>query len=141
MTGTHDHSGARIRRLVGVYDAEGTWRGEVRYWIGARLGQRHCSLCDITHGTFRVRREWIACRAGLPVEFATFHLDDQPDHVRAAADGAAPVVLAETDRGTVVLLGPAELEACDGSSERLVDAIESAVTALGLAWPTNDATS
>ena len=38
-----------VRELIGVYDADATLWGEVSYWVGARLGQRHCSLCDIMH--------------------------------------------------------------------------------------------
>ena len=63
----------RIVRLVGVYDADATFRGELSYWVGARLGRRHCALCDITHGTVRERPEWAACRTGLPIPFDTFH--------------------------------------------------------------------
>lgn len=135
MTDTHGTGSARLRRLVGVYDADGTWRGELTYWIGARLGRRHCSLCDITHGSVRQRPEWAACKAGLPVEFVTFHRDDQPDDVRAVAGGRAPVVVADTDGGLVVLLDPVMLDACDGSVDRLVAAIEDAVTNRGLRWP------
>jgi hypothetical protein len=135
MTGTHAIEGARLRRLVGVYDADGTWRGELSYWVGARLGRRHCSLCDITHGSVRERPEWASCKAGLPVEFVTFHRDDQPDEVRTAAGRRAPVVVADTDGGLVLLLDPARVDACDGSVDRLVAAIEDAVTNLGLRWP------
>ena len=77
----------------------------------------------------------MACAAGLPVEFVTFHRDEQPEPIRRAAGGRAPVVLAETRRGPVVLLGAAELEACDGSIDRLVEAIESAASRRGLGWP------
>ncbi len=42
-----------VVRLIGVYDADGTLRGELGYWVGARLGRRHCSLCDITHALRR----------------------------------------------------------------------------------------
>lgn len=126
----------RIIRLVGVYDADSTLRGELAYWVGARLGRRHCALCDITHGSVRERSEWKACRAGLPVPFDTFHRDDQPADVRTAARGQAPVVVAETDAGLVVLLGATELDGCGGSTDRLVGAIEQAVQRLGLAWPT-----
>jgi hypothetical protein len=121
-------------RLVGVYDADHTIRGEVAYWIGARLGRRHCSLCDITHGSVRTKPEWQACRVGMPVPFDTFHRDDQPDAVRSAAAAAAPVVVAETSDGHVVLLGAAELDACAGSIDRLVAAIERAVAQQGLTW-------
>ena len=130
-----EESSRRIVRLVGVYDADSTLRGELSYWVGARLGRRHCSLCDITHGSVRQRPEWTACRAGLAVPFDTFHRDDQPDAVRAAAEAAAPVVVAETQAGEmVVLLGADELDACEGSIDRLMDAVESAAVRLRLAW-------
>ena len=127
----------RIVRLVGVYDADSTLRGELTYWVGARLGRRHCSLCEITHGSVRQRPEWKACQAGLPVSFNTFHRDDQPDEIRTAAGGRAPVVVAETDSGHVLLLGPRDLDACDGSIDRLVAAIEQSADRLGLAWATS----
>jgi len=127
-------SDRRVTRLVGVYDADSTIRGELAYWIGARLGRRHCALCDITHGSVRERPEWAACRAGLPVGFDTYHRNDQPATVHDAVDGQAPVVAAVTDDGIVLLLGPDELVACEGSIEQLVDAIERSVAERGLRW-------
>jgi len=125
----------RIARLVGVYDADSTLRGELSYWVGARLGQRHCSLCEITHGSVRQRPEWKACQAGLPVPFDTCHRNDQPDTIRAATGGQAPVVVAETDTGHVILLTAADLDACEGSIDRLVEAIDRSALSLGLTWP------
>ena len=124
----------RIVRLVGVYDADSTMRGELAYWVGARLGRRHCSLCEITHGSVRQRPEWKACQAGLPVPFDTYHRNDQPEPIRAAAGGQVPVVVAETDTGHMILLTAADLDACDGSINRLVDAIERSAVRLGLTW-------
>jgi hypothetical protein len=124
----------RIVELVGVYDADHTLRGELTYWVGARLGRRHCALCDITHGLFRRRADWDACAAGLPVPFRAFHRDDQPADVRAAAQGTAPVVVARTDADLVVLLDPSALEACAGSPEALVTALEDAAVGAGLRW-------
>ncbi len=127
----------QIIGLVGVYDADSTLRGELTYWVGARLGRRHCSLCEITHGSVRQRPKWKVCQAGMPVSFDTFHRDDQPDMIRAAAGGRAPVVVAETDSGHVLLLGPRDLDACDGSIDRFVAAIEQSADRLGLAWVTS----
>jgi uncharacterized lipoprotein YbaY len=125
----------RVVRLVGVYDADSTVWGEVSYWVGARLGRRHCSLCDITHGSIRQRPEWTACQENLPTDFDTYHRNDQPDSVRAAAGGHAPVVVAETDSGRhVVVLTPEDLEACEGSIDRLTTAIERSLDQLGLTW-------
>ena len=123
---------ATVLRLVGVYDAEGTLRGELSYWVGARLGRAHCALCDVTHGLLRERRDWRECREAMPVPFDTYHLDDQPPAVRDAAQGVAPVVLAETAVGYVVLLGPSQLEACSGSVASFSAALDRAVTGAGL---------
>ena len=125
-----------IRRLIGVYNAEGTLRGELAYWVGARLGRAHCALCDITHGLARERSDWKQLRVTMSVPFDTFHRNDQPDAVRAVSDGVAPVVVAETASGGLsVLLGPEELEACAASTERLTGAIEAASAKAGLHWP------
>jgi hypothetical protein len=124
-----------IRRLVGVYNANGTVRGELAYWIGARLGTAHCALCDITHGTIRERDDWKTCRATLAVPFNTYHLNDQPDEIRALNAGTAPIVIADTDHGPKVLLGANELAACDGSPEQLLAAIDHAVEREDLRLP------
>ena len=124
-----------VTELVGVYDAEGTLWGEVRYWVGARLGTAHCSLCELTHGTFRERDDWRACRSQLPVPFSAFHTDDQPDDVRPVAAGEYPVVVARTGDGPVVLLGRAELDECAGDLNAFRSALDAAVARIGLAWP------
>jgi hypothetical protein len=125
-----------IVRLVGVYDAVGSWRGELAHFVRARIGRAHCALCDVTHGLVRERAEWRLCRRGLPVPFVTFHRDDQPAGVRAAGGSCPPVVVAETSDQTVVpLLDGDAIERCAGSPERLIEAIETAVAGRNLRWP------
>lgn len=126
---------ATINRLIGVYDADGTLRGEVAYWISARLGRRHCSLCDVTHGTFTEKSTWKRCRSSLPVSFDTYHRDDQPDDVRRASGDTAPVVIAKTSEGFVLLLDDARISSVDSDPSRLVALISEAVEAAGLDWP------
>jgi hypothetical protein len=123
-----------IRSLIGVYDADGSIRGELAYVVGRALGRRHCALCEITHGRVRESEQWPACREGLPVPFEAVHLDERSAAVRAASDGRAPCVLAQTDGGLSVLVGAAELEACVGDPRRLVAALEAAAAAGELSW-------
>ena len=124
-----------IRRLVGVYDADGTPWGELAYFVGARLGRAHCALCSITHGLVRERDDWRVCIAGLRVPFDTYHRNDQPPVVRAVIGARTPAVVADTDGGLVFLLGPGDLSACHGSPDELVAALERRAEDVGLAWP------
>lgn len=122
-----------VVRLIGVYNAEGTVRGELAYWVGRRLGRAHCGLCDITHGSVRERPDWRASRSTLPVPFDTFHRDDQPAGARAVVGDDLPAVLADMSDGAVVrLLGPHDLDACHGSPDALVEAIHRALAERGL---------
>ena len=112
-------------KLIGVYDADATLVGELSYWIGARFGARHCSLCDITHSLFREKSQWRECQSRLEsdlhVEFETFHRNDQPEDVRACIDGKYPAVVMRGDDGKVsIFLNASEIDACGKSPERFV---------------------
>lgn len=109
--------------IVGVYDADGSLTGEIRYWIGARLGRTHCSLCEITHGTFREKQSWKDCRAGLDVDVVTYHRDDAPIDVLEVCGQDLPAVVLRTQTGVELLLGPERLEECGGD----VDAFRTAL--------------
>ena len=111
---------SQFSEFIGVYNAESTVLGEVSYWIGARLGLRHCSLCDITHGLFSKRAEWQACESALSVPFTTFHINDAPAEVTQAANGKYPIVL-----GIHLVLGTDELEQCNGSPQELLNRLQS----------------
>jgi len=118
-----------VLALTGVYHADGSLIGELRYWVGARLGRAHCSLCDITHGSVREKQAWRDRRDALGVPFGAVHLDERTPAQRAASAGRTPCVLAETRDGVEVLLGPAELEACAGDPQALALAIRGALAA------------
>ena len=112
-------------KLIGVYDADATLWGEMSYWVGARFGVRHCSLCDITHSLFREKSQWRQCQSKLEhdlhIEFETFHRNDQPDDVRACIDGDYPAVVMRGDDGKVsMFMSAGEIEACGVSPEQFV---------------------
>ena len=125
--------------LTGVYDADGGAIGELRYWIGARLGKTHCSLCEVTHSAIRERREWSETRSTLSVEFRTVHRDEQSKLVLTATNGLFPAVVAQDEDGAAyLLLGPEDIEEIARHAEphlALVAAAEQAGTAVGLSWP------
>lgn len=122
-----------VRRLIGVYDADGSIRGELAYFIGARLGRAHCALCDITHSLVRERADWKECRATLPVPFELFHRDDQPEDARSIGVDA-PYVLADTGAALEVVLDRLALEGCDGDLDAFRRALDRAFAQRGLTW-------
>jgi hypothetical protein len=126
--------GAEIHELIGVYHANGSWRGELAYVLGKLSGRAHCALCYITHGALRRRRAFDACVATLPVPFDLVHLDERAADVAAASHGRTPCVLARTSTGLVVLLDADDLGRCGGDPVRLRDAIDRVVAALGMRW-------
>ena len=118
-------SSRQFSEFIGVYNADATLWGELTYWIGARLGTRHCSLCDITHGLFTPRAEWKECASSLEIPFTTFHINDAPTDVTQAANGNYPIVLGRTQTGLHVLLTDAELQECKGSPQELLSRLQS----------------
>ena len=124
---------SEIVSLVGVYNADGTLSGELRYWLGARVGRAHCALCEITHGTFREKEEWKRQSAALPVPFEAVHLDERSPEVAAASGEQTPCVVALISGvGFELLLGPEQLEACRAEPAALAAAIKSEAESRGL---------
>jgi len=109
-----------VTEFIGVYDADSTILGEISYWVGARLGVRNCSLCDITHGLFTERNDWKQCRETLAAPFATCHRNDAPHDVLAIASGVFPAVFVRRGGQIARVLSPTDLEAFNGSPEALV---------------------
>ena len=107
---------SNVTEFIGVYDADSTLIGEVSYWIGARLGRTHCSLCELTHGLFTQKSEWKACTKGLSVPFHTFHRNDAPVDVLTAINGSFPSVLIRTNDGLSVILTKNALDSFDGNT-------------------------
>ena len=65
-----------LEELLGVYDADGGIRGELTYVWGRWRGTAHCSLCDLTHTTWRRKQEWDALVARVPVPLRVAHRNE-----------------------------------------------------------------
>ncbi|WP_436774691.1 hypothetical protein [Yinghuangia sp. YIM S09857] len=129
-------AGARtVRRLTGVCAADGGIRGELAFALGKARGTAHCALSDLTHAGRRRRPEWDALVATMGVPFEVVHLNERDEAVAAASEGRTPCVLAHTDSGIVVLLGPEDLAAIGTSVLRFDQTIREAADAEALVLP------
>ena len=119
-----------VTEVVGVYDADGGPLGELAYVWGKVRGTAHCSLCDITHGRVRRRRDWDAMVAGLEVAVDLRHRNElTPEQQVAARDSGLPVVLGREAGGEyAVLLDAAELDALGGDVDAFRRALSQRLT-------------
>ena len=124
-----------VTELVGVYDADGGFAGEARYFVGHVLGRLECSLCDIAHGKVRRKREFDEFRVRLGIPFEVVHRNERSAEVAAATGDALPCVVAVTDGGLAIILGRAELKQCAGDVDQLEVALLAAFAGNGLSFP------
>ncbi len=108
-------SSPRFAELVGIYHAEGSLLGELRYLIGKLRGTAHCALCDISHGALTEKAEFKDLRSRLEVPLRMIHLDERDPDLVAASEGRTPCVLGRTEDGWELLLDATDLERCGKS--------------------------
>jgi len=104
--------------FIGVYDADSTLVGEISYWVNARLGRTHCSLCELTHGMFTKKSAWKSCQSSLSIPFLTFHRNDAPSDVLQVAQGQFPLVLARYSHGLELVMSQKQLEKFKGDTSQ-----------------------
>jgi hypothetical protein len=102
-----------IDKLIGIYNAKGSVVGEVQYFFGKLLGQTHCALCDITHGSFNEKADFTSCRDALTIPFENLHLDELDSQLESYRD-SAPCVIAISKSVPTLLITTSELERCHG---------------------------
>jgi hypothetical protein len=124
---------AALIRLVGVYNAEGTWQGELRYVLGKLAGTAHCALCDVTHGWTGEKQTFRRCRASFEVPLELVHLDEQDEVTRRVSSGRTPCVIVITDEGPRMLMDSEALGACEGRVEAFEQALRRAIEGLSSA--------
>jgi len=105
-------------RLVGIYQAEGSLMGEIRYALGRIRGTAHCALCDITHGRIREKDAFKTCREALDIPLDTLHLDELPPSLEEFTKGRTPCVVGVCGEMYEMLMTAEELDLCAGSVER-----------------------
>ena len=116
MTGTEN--------LVGIFDADGGLRGELRYVVDKLAGRGHCALCDITHGFNPLgKRSWKEACAAAGVRVELLHRDEASPQQLAATD-RLPVVLAGDGARWRVLVPEGDLSGCRGNPAELLQLIE-----------------
>lgn len=113
-----------IDALYGIYNAEGSLAGELRYVWGKLRGTAHCALCDITHRGVREKSSFKECRGGLDLPLSLLHLDELTPALRELTRGRTPCVVARREGKLEIILEDDDLRACGGDVECFRELLE-----------------
>ena len=112
-----------VDKLVGIYNANGSFTGEIAFLFGKFTGRTECALCDITHGPFKKKTAFSRAQQTLGVPFEILHLDELDSTLYSFKD-SAPCVVAVRGSECSILLSKAELALCDSEVERFFDSLK-----------------
>jgi hypothetical protein len=108
---------ASANTLYAVYNADGSFMGELRYISDKLVHNASCSLCDITHGLNpRGKARWRTTRSGQPAVI-WLHRDEQPPDLADVTKGRLPAVIMCKAGAYFEVLSADDLAACDGNYE------------------------
>lgn len=104
-----------VKRLLLVFSADSGKLNALFDSARKLFKLKGCALCSITHGLAGERSEWRECKEvlGVPVDYV--HRDEIQGELARLVSHDLPAVVAVTDGGFEVVLGPEALERCRGS--------------------------
>jgi len=75
------------------------------------------------------KASWRSCKDDLPLPFVTYHRNDMPDDVRAVVGDGLPAIVIRRGDTVSHLLSADEIDAAQGSPERLAEMISAKLDA------------
>ena len=100
--------------LYAIYDADGSFLGELRYFKDKCLGKADCALCDLSHGWNPLGRSDWRRRKGIAASLNWLHRDELPGHVAAQVRGKLPCVAVDRGGDIEIVIGRDALRGCEG---------------------------
>jgi hypothetical protein len=124
-----------VHRFIGVFHGDGGVRGELAYALGKLRGTTSCALCEISHRGFRTNPEWtdVTCAVGVP--FDLVHRNERSPEVVGLTREHTPAVVAQTDSGYRIMMGPEDFAGVSGDAQEFIAALYRACVDNHVAWP------
>ena len=98
---------SQIKNIYFIYDADGGIFNEIRYWVNKNIlkKQSACELCDISHGKFFVRLEWLKFVKELKAKYkvVVLHRNELPKKIQER-NFQYPCIIGETDDELIELV-------------------------------------
>ena len=91
---------SQIKNIYFIYDADGGIFNEIKYWVNKNILKKDsaCELCDISHGKFFVRLEWLKFVKELKTKYKVevLHRNELPRKIQEQ-NFQYPCIIGETD--------------------------------------------
>jgi len=102
-----------LKTIYFVYDADGGVLNEITYWIDKNILNKKntCELCDISHGKFFAKSEWLKFIKELRTQHKVkvLHRNELPKKI-AEQNYQLPSVIIETEEKMIEIFIPEVLE-------------------------------
>ena len=90
----------QFKNIYFIYDADGGIFNEIKYWVNKNILKKDsaCELCDISHGKFFVRLEWLKFIKELKTKYKVevLHRNELPKKIEER-NFQYPCIVGETD--------------------------------------------
>ena len=113
-------------KLKGIYNAEGTISGEIKYFLGKLAGTTSCSLCDISHKLVIEKPEFTALKNVFP-ELEMLHINEVDTALAILIKGNTPCVVGLKDEQWQIVLNKDELDTCNGNVDKFSELLQNKI--------------
>ena len=97
----------QVKNIYFIYDADGGILNEIKYWVNKNILKKEgaCELCDISHGKFFVRLEWLKFIKELKTKYKVeiLHRNELPKKIEER-NFQLPCIIGETDNELIEIV-------------------------------------
>ena len=110
--------------VIGIYNADGSFLGELRYSISKIIGKSSCSLCELTHGWNPFgKRKWKTVCKSSDLDIRLIHKGEATaSQLRAAGD--LPSFITEYEGDWIQIMGTGQISEFENQPFELVSELE-----------------
>ena len=113
-----------IQKIYCIYNAEGTLKGELKYIYDKFFNNIKCSMCEITHNTFLLKKRWNEKYSQFGTKIECLHLNELPKNIKELVINKTPCVVGQTNSRNKILLNDNELIKIKGDVDSFFTALE-----------------
>ena len=115
---------SELQKIYCIYNAEGTFKGELEYIYNKYVNNINCSMCEITHGIISPKKKWTEKCSTFRIKIECLHLDELSNDIKKLVTDKTPCVVVQMNSVKTILIQNNELIKMSGNVDsffRLLD--------------------